>query len=814
MFNKMTTFLVSRDDVEILDGDLLKTAALKLPEGVIYDPDFFYMKVRAVSAGEYWGCNKNQDYFPENELNPAQNTSTGYKTFLTAHTFKNHENKDIKNAIGDVLVADWNDKMKSVELLLRIDRKIAPTVVRGFEKGFMTDVSMGCRISYSVCSICGNKAKTKFEYCDHIKFQRGKILEDGRKVYEINIGPKFHDISAVLNGAERSAKAIGLMIVGDKIAFEQTEESLEKVASFSDAIAAKENQTKPVFTKVAAELDTIDLDMNMYNKMDKKAYVQKIAEIKKELQGKMVEVAKGDYILERQEKAEHMAKLMKLLYENYWDRKKCNDIARQIKFFAEDKNLPVEMVFDQFLKVLNFAGIELTPLELHDIVNGISGHTTPDIRQLDINSSDVFDGANFADEISQLVQNNSIEGMNLPSLFKTISQGFIPNQDKIVGAMNGEGDPLAKTKATIIMIKKNIPSIDNELVQSDIMDNFVRPLMEERSMHRNFLVPRLIRIVRGEASPNPKNINHFAPVKMLKNMGSIHKTASVIPLALSGLMYSTYQNERLASCLNGELQDGINKFANEIYGVGQSEFCKTASRKNWGAGRAILIGIPATYAYSAFQRARLNNGQKVNTINRYIAENPGNAALLQVAFSPALAKGAKKLMNTAEVKGITPVDEIDDMIYKKFASVNTDSSLYQKDMFKDASIDNKMLESYSSDQLDAIKMACVYTAMQKQDFADDVLCKHSLHEEDLEEYLKTASDCIKIEIEKVADTEFGKQIATGIAGDMLFNPKGISALAAFPGNLIDSLVFTKLFNATQKDAGATKKVPVLSKTSK
>ncbi len=71
----------------------------------------------------------------------------------------------------------------------------------------MTDVSMGCRIDYSVCSICGNKAKTAAQYCAHINHQRGKVFDDGKKVYEINIGPKFHDISAVLNGADKVAKA-------------------------------------------------------------------------------------------------------------------------------------------------------------------------------------------------------------------------------------------------------------------------------------------------------------------------------------------------------------------------------------------------------------------------------------------------------------------------------------------------------------------------------------------------------------------------------------------------------------------------------
>ena len=50
-FNKFTTFKVEKDDVELLDGNLIKTAAMKLPDGFTYDPDYLYLKVKAVSAG-------------------------------------------------------------------------------------------------------------------------------------------------------------------------------------------------------------------------------------------------------------------------------------------------------------------------------------------------------------------------------------------------------------------------------------------------------------------------------------------------------------------------------------------------------------------------------------------------------------------------------------------------------------------------------------------------------------------------------------------------------------------------------------------
>lgn len=810
MFNKMTTFLIGKDDVEILDSDLLKTAALKLPDGIIYDPDFFYMKVRAVSAGEYWGCNKNFDFFPEDELVPS------YKTFLTAHTFKNHENKDIKNAIGDVLNAEWNDQMKGVDLLLRIDRKIAPTIVRGFIKGFMTDVSMGCRISHSICSICGNKAKTKFEYCDHIKYQRGKVLDDGRKVYEINIGPKFHDISTVLNGAERAAKVTGLMIIGDKVAFEQNEE-LEKVASLEDSINNVFVEKNMESIKIANEADIVDLDMNIYRKMDKKAYVQKIAEIKKDLQGKILEIAKGDYINERKEKSEQVTDLLKILYEQYWNREKCYGIADKIKYFAEKRSIPVEVALNQFLKVLNFAGIELTPLELHDIFNALIDNQTIDLRQIDSCPLDSTEKIpEFVEDLNHTIEDNSMgQHMNLVSLFRTIKEKFLPNQDKIMHSLNAEGDPLTKTKAVIVMIKRPTPLTRENRLQDDLMTHVVNPLMPERSMHRNFLVPRLMKILQNEASPNLENIKHFTPVKMLSNPNLLYKTASTLPYILSGLMYATYEDERVADYLNGELQSGVDKYAEEIYDFTSIYKVAAGPKPSWGIKKALLVGIPATYAYSALQRARINNGKQVNTLNRMLAENPTNAALLQLAFAPAIKKGIGKIQK-ANPKGLK---SIDDLLYQKFADVlyygslekvaafdKISESLYNKDIFKNKDIESKMLERYSQQQVGAIKQACVLMAMDRQDMSNEILYKNSLYEEDLAEYLKIAKDCIKIEIEKVAEEELGKQIVTGAIGDMLLNPVGTSALATLPGNIIDSFVFSKLFNKLNKKSSVKNSV--------
>ena len=43
-----------------------------------------------------------------------------------------------------------------------------------------------CKIPFDECSICHKKSPKISDYCDHLKYQMGKILPDGKKVYAIN----------------------------------------------------------------------------------------------------------------------------------------------------------------------------------------------------------------------------------------------------------------------------------------------------------------------------------------------------------------------------------------------------------------------------------------------------------------------------------------------------------------------------------------------------------------------------------------------------------------------------------------------------
>jgi hypothetical protein len=160
----------------------------------------------ALGAGEYWGSNVNGDFFPETSLkNPTP--QYGYKTFEKfAKVYKHHVNKDPNKSYGDVALSVWNEKMKRVELICILDDAKAPDLVEKVNNGEYPEVSMGCKVPYDVCSICSNKAKTRAQYCDHLRYHMNKIPPGhAKKAYAINTLPRFFDISFVLIGADRIA---------------------------------------------------------------------------------------------------------------------------------------------------------------------------------------------------------------------------------------------------------------------------------------------------------------------------------------------------------------------------------------------------------------------------------------------------------------------------------------------------------------------------------------------------------------------------------------------------------------------------------
>ncbi len=202
-------------------GDEISKFISDLPE----DKDHTYVLCNALSAGEYYGSNRNGDYFPEEALKQY------HKTFeALGYVYRLHQNKDPQKAIGKVIFSYYNPNMHRVELVLKLNNKLAKDEIEKLKKNDKPATSMGAKVPFDVCSICGNKAKTRAEYCKHLKEQLNQVLPSGQKVYAINTMPKFFDLSIVMIPAEKTSSLLKIMGGSSK----NSEKELNKVACLNN----------------------------------------------------------------------------------------------------------------------------------------------------------------------------------------------------------------------------------------------------------------------------------------------------------------------------------------------------------------------------------------------------------------------------------------------------------------------------------------------------------------------------------------------------------------------------------------------------
>lgn len=201
------------------------------------NPDrFIYTRERAVSAYERYGLNGNADGFLDDELKKR------YATFINVPRYIDHANTDPSRAVGIVLDAVYHPlthpKGGWVETVSALDRAKmaqvvvhhlpnAPTLLDAVLSGQITDVSMGCYVEESVCTVCGNRAITENDYCDHVLAYRGKRIKaastcpvhpdsEGFIVAgELNFGASFFELSTITTlaaygggGADEDAKIL------------------------------------------------------------------------------------------------------------------------------------------------------------------------------------------------------------------------------------------------------------------------------------------------------------------------------------------------------------------------------------------------------------------------------------------------------------------------------------------------------------------------------------------------------------------------------------------------------------------------------
>jgi hypothetical protein len=174
-----------------------------------------------LGATEDYGPNRNGDGFDRTECRAHHGTFQKYGRF-----YRNHINKDPDKSYGRFLDTAFNEPMKRIELLAGLNGSeksaqangglVADKELELLERGDDIPTSMACKVAHDLCSGCGNKARTRGEYCDGalckyggLKDNIGRTFDDGHVLHAKNPSPIWFDDSHVHKPADRIAWSLG-----------------------------------------------------------------------------------------------------------------------------------------------------------------------------------------------------------------------------------------------------------------------------------------------------------------------------------------------------------------------------------------------------------------------------------------------------------------------------------------------------------------------------------------------------------------------------------------------------------------------------
>ena len=105
-----------------------------------------------------------------------------YRTFVGAHSFVEHVQieEQSKGRIIDAVARDIGPSIY-VDILIANDRKHTE-LINDIESGRLNTLSMGCSVTHTVCTKCGNVAPDETALCSHIKYEKGNVFFDERGV--------------------------------------------------------------------------------------------------------------------------------------------------------------------------------------------------------------------------------------------------------------------------------------------------------------------------------------------------------------------------------------------------------------------------------------------------------------------------------------------------------------------------------------------------------------------------------------------------------------------------------------------------------
>lgn len=225
-------------------------------------------------GSDVYGNNINGDRFPR-EMLAHEGKDYGHKTFEHfGYPFFHHINKDPKFAYGPkVPLAVWQPEMERVQVVAWWSHELCGDLMDRLLDGEIIDVSMGCRVPFDQCTLCGNKARKRSQYCDHLRNEMNDLQANGIKVGAINWYPKFFDISRVVRGAEKCSK----FMVPIGVSFRRGR--IVKTATVADTYATR--SSAELFEKVAGAMPDDVVLREALMDLDAKIADEKYADIEK-----------------------------------------------------------------------------------------------------------------------------------------------------------------------------------------------------------------------------------------------------------------------------------------------------------------------------------------------------------------------------------------------------------------------------------------------------------------------------------------------------------------------------------------------------
>ena len=211
-------------------ADLIKRAGAEFVsklDNVKFAKDEVPVHLIAIGATEDYGPNRNGDGFKRACCEKYHDTFVKYARF-----YRDHLNKNPAKSYGLVKASAYHEPMRRIELVAALNATkeaaerngglLADKELEKLARGDDIGVSMACTIPFDVCSHCGNKARTRAEYCDDsdngghckaggLKHNLGKVAYDGSVLHADNPNPRFFDISHVFRPADRIAYISGTL---------------------------------------------------------------------------------------------------------------------------------------------------------------------------------------------------------------------------------------------------------------------------------------------------------------------------------------------------------------------------------------------------------------------------------------------------------------------------------------------------------------------------------------------------------------------------------------------------------------------------